>query len=46
MLEDMDTLRLAQECAREIISEDYNLDLEKNKALCNSINNMFREMNY
>lgn len=46
MLEDMDTLHLAQECAREIISEDYNLDLEKNKALCNSINNMFREMNY
>lgn len=46
MLEDMQTLRLAQECANDILKEDFNLDLEKNKHLCDNITKMFREINY
>lgn len=46
MLEDIDTLHLAQECARDILKEDYNLDLDKNKYLCNSITKMFRNIEY
>ncbi len=46
MLEDMEVLRLAQECARDILKEDYNLDLDKNKHLCNSITKMFRDIEY
>lgn len=46
MLEDMETLRLAQACAEDILAEDYNLDLDKNKQLTNSITKMFREIQY
>lgn len=46
MLEDIDLLHLAQNCAREILEEDFNLDLKKNKHLCENITKMFREVNY
>lgn len=46
MLEDIDTLHLAQECARNILKEDYNLDLQKNEHLCHSITKMFRNIEY
>lgn len=46
MLEDIDILHLAQECAIELIKEDYNLDSEKNKHLCNAVTKMFREIEY
>lgn len=46
MLEDMETLRLAQACTEDILAEDYNLDLDKNKQLTNSITKMFREIQY
>lgn len=46
MLEDIDTLHLAQDCARDILEEDYNLDLQKNKHLCDSITKMFRNIEY
>lgn len=42
MLSDMETLKLCRECADEILKQDYNLDLPKNKHLANSISNMFR----
>lgn len=44
MVNDIDTLRLAQECAIDILSENFNLDLPKNRELCNQINNMFKEV--
>lgn len=44
MLQDMETLHLAQKCAGEILAEDSNLDLQKNKPLCNNINKMFSEI--
>ena len=44
MLEDMDTLRLCQSCAKQMLEEDINLD--KYPALCNEINKMFRKANY
>ena len=44
MLQDMETLRLAQQCAGEILAEDDNLDLPKNKSLCDNINKMFSEI--
>ena len=46
MLEDMEVLRKTQECAKEILSEDYNLDLPKNKQLCVEITKMFRDIDY
>ncbi len=46
MLEDMEILSLAQQCADEILKDDYNLDKEKNKHLCNSITRMFRDIEY
>lgn len=46
MLEDMEVLRKTQECAKEILSEDYNLDLPKNKQLCSEITKMFRDIDY
>lgn len=46
MLEDIEILHLAQDCARDILQEDYNLDLEKNKHLCNEITKMFRDIEY
>ena len=46
MLEDMEILRLAQNCARDILKEDFNLDLPKNEQLCQSITKMFRDMEY
>ncbi len=46
MLQDMETLRLAQQCAGEILAEDNNLDLPKHKSLCDNINKMFREISY
>lgn len=46
MLEDMEILSLAQQCAGEILKDDYNLDKEKNKHLCNSITRMFRDIEY
>lgn len=46
MLEDIDTLHLAQDCARDILKEDYNLDLQKNKHLCDAITKMFRNIEY
>ncbi|MDE5973672.1 MAG: ATP-dependent DNA helicase RecG, partial [Eubacterium sp.] len=44
MLQDMETLHLAQKCAGEILAEDSNLDLQKNKLLCDNINKMFSEI--
>lgn len=44
MLQDMETLHLAQKCAGEILAEDSNLDLQKNKPLCDNINKMFSEI--
>lgn len=41
MLEDMDTLRDCQQCAKQMLAEDINLD--KYPALCREINNMFRK---
>lgn len=46
MLEDMEILRLAQNCARDILKEDFNLDLPKNEQLCQSITKMFKDMEY
>ena len=46
MLQDMETLHLAQQCAGEILAEDSNLDLPKNKHLCDNISKMFREVSY
>lgn len=46
MLEDMEILRLAQNCARDILKEDFNLNLPKNEQLCQSITKMFRDMEY
>ena len=46
MLEDVETLQLAQQCARQILKEDYNLDLPKNKKLCDEISRMFRNLEY
>ena len=46
MLQDMETLQLAQQCAGEILAEDSNLDLPKNKHLCYNISKMFREVSY
>ena len=44
MLQDMETLHLAQKCAGEILAEDSNLDSQKNKPLCDNINKMFSEI--
>ena len=46
MLKDMEILRLAQDCAKDILKEDFNLDLPKNEQLCQSITKMFRDMEY
>lgn len=46
MLEDIDVLRMTQECAKSILKEDYNLDMGKNKHLCNEITKMFRDIDY
>ncbi len=46
MLEDTETLLLTQECAKNILKEDYNLDLAKNKHLCENITKMFRDIKY
>jgi len=46
MVENMETLRLAQTCAQEILKEDFNLDLPKNKCLCDSITKMFKNTEY
>lgn len=46
MLEDMETLRLAQECARRILAADKNLNLPENKHLCNNITKMFKNAEY
>lgn len=46
MLEDIEILRLAQGCAADILTEDCNLDLAKNKQLCSSITNMFSNIAY
>jgi ATP-dependent DNA helicase RecG len=44
MLEDMDTLKKCQKCAKQMLAEDFNLD--KSPALCKQINNMFRNTDY
>lgn len=46
MLEDIDILHMAQNCAKEILVEDNNLDADKNKHLCENITKMFRTINY
>lgn len=46
MLQDMETLHLAQQCASEILAKDNKLDLPENKRLCDNINKMFREVSY
>lgn len=46
MVEDMETLRLTQKCAADILAEDFNLDLPKNQLLCNEITKMFRKTEY
>lgn len=42
MLGDMETLKKCRECADGILSEDFNLDLPKYKALAHKISDMFR----
>lgn len=42
MLEDTETLTLCRKAADEILAEDYNLDLPKNKNLAQAISDMFR----
>lgn len=44
MLSDMETLRLCQKCAGEILADDPRLD--GYPQLCTQINNMFRKANY
>ena len=46
MLEDIETLHLAQNCAREILEKDNNLDLPENRVLCRQITKMFRDIQY
>lgn len=46
MAEDMQTLKLAQACAKKILQEDFNLDLPENKYLCDAINEMFTIAEY
>lgn len=46
MLEDTEILRLAQQCASDILKSDYNLDLTENQGLCKSITTMFRNTQY
>ena len=46
MLEDIEILHLAQDCAKDILNEDFDLDLPKNKHLCSSITKMFRDIEY
>lgn len=46
MLEDIEILHLAQNCAKDILDEDFNLDSPKNKHLCSSITKMFRDIEY
>lgn len=46
MLEDIEILHLAQDCARDILKEDFNLDLQKNEHLCDAITKMFRNIEY
>lgn len=46
MAEDMQTLKLAQSCAKKILTEDFNLDLPKNQGLCNAITGMFTITEY
>lgn len=46
MLEDTEILRLAQQCASDILKSDYNLDLPENQGLCKSITAMFRNTQY
>ncbi|MBQ9530446.1 MAG: ATP-dependent DNA helicase RecG [Eubacterium sp.] len=44
MLEDMETLTECQQCAKDMIKEDENLD--KYPLLCNQISDMFRKTDY
>lgn len=44
MLEDMDTLKKCQSCAKQMLEEDP--DLDRLPALCRQINNMFRKADY
>ena len=44
MLEDMDTLAECQQCAKEMLEDDYNLD--KYPELCKNISDMFRKTDY
>ncbi|MGN1124302.1 MAG: ATP-dependent DNA helicase RecG, partial [Eubacterium sp.] len=46
MVSDIETLRLAQECASSILEKDFNLDLPENKNLCKQIDRMFTKMEY
>lgn len=46
MLDDIDVLRMTQECTKSILKEDYNLDMDKNKHLCSEITKMFRDIDY
>lgn len=46
MLEDIETLHLAQNCAKEILKKDNNLDLPENQELCRQITKMFRDIQY
>ncbi len=46
MLEDIEIMHMAQACAKQILSEDFNLDLPKNQPLCRSITKMFQELVY
>ena len=44
MLEDIETLKECQQCAKEMLKKDYRLDTYP--ALCRQINNMFRKTDY
>lgn len=44
MLEDMDTLKEAQQCAKSILSEDYNLEMPANRPLGKQVAALFARM--
>ncbi|MDD6728075.1 MAG: ATP-dependent DNA helicase RecG [Eubacteriales bacterium] len=44
MVSDVETLRLTQNCAKDILKDDFNLDKPQNKPLADRITKMFREV--
>ncbi|MCC8073126.1 MAG: ATP-dependent DNA helicase RecG [Clostridiales bacterium] len=46
MVDDVETLRLTQHCAKEILSNDFNLEHSENKNLSKRIDLMFKNIEY